>query len=149
VGLKQANDILDKMPYKDPEIRKIKAKEYNKRWYEKNKTAHRLNASKNRRKYKKQWDQFKASHKCSHCGANHPAVIDFHHVERNKNNPKVNELVKNKRYRAAMEEVNKCVPLCANCHRILHWNEEVIKKQKRTRKRKLKKSKLLSKSFKS
>ena len=39
-----------------------------------------------------------------------------------------------------MEEVNKCIPLCANCHRILHWNEEVIKKQKRKQKRKLKKA---------
>jgi hypothetical protein len=21
------------------------------------------------------------------------------------------------------EEVKKCLPLCSNCHRILHWNE--------------------------
>ena len=92
------------------------------------------NNIKNRKKYKKQWDEFKASQKCSHCGMQHPAVIDFHHVVRSKDNPKVNQLIKNKRYRAAMEEVNKCVPLCANCHRILHWSEELLKKKKRKRK---------------
>jgi hypothetical protein len=147
LGVERANNILDKMPYKDPEVRRIKAREYGKKWYQKNKITHKLNAYKNRKKYKKQWDEFKASQKCSHCGMQHPAVIDFHHVVRSKDNPKVNQLIKNKRYRAAMEEVNKCVPLCANCHRILHWSEELLKKKKR--KRKLKKSKLFPKPLKS
>ena len=77
------------MPYKDPEVRRIKAREYGKKWYQKNKITHKLNAYKNRKKYKKQWDEFKASQKCSHCGMQHPAVIDFHHVVRSKDNQRM------------------------------------------------------------
>ena len=39
------------MPYKDPEVRKIKAREYGKKWYQKNKITHKLNTYKNKKKY--------------------------------------------------------------------------------------------------
>jgi hypothetical protein len=116
------------MPYKDPKIRKKKAKEYSKKWYEKNKKGHRLNSTKNKKKYKKAWDIFKASQKCFYCSVQHPAVIDFHHVIRTSPKVSVHTLIKNKSYAKAMEEVKKCIPLCANCHRILHWVERIIEK---------------------
>ena len=43
--------------------------------------------------------------------------------------------------RAAMEEVKKCIPLCANCHRILHWVEATEHKRTKKRKKALKNAK--------
>jgi predicted HNH restriction endonuclease len=47
-------------------------------------------------------------------------------------------LVKNYRFAAAMEEIKKCIPLCSNCHRILHWEERETYKREKKRKKALK-----------
>lgn len=123
------------MPYKDPEVRRIKQAEYKKRYYENNKATHIERSAKNRRLRKKEWDAFKALQKCTNCGVQHPAVIDFHHVVRDKDKRSVNKLIADGRFTAAKEEVKKCIPLCANCHRLLHWEETQFKKHKRKRKK--------------
>lgn len=126
------------MPYKDPEVKRIKQAIYKKRHYEKNKAAHIAKTTQNKRKRKGEWDVFKASQKCSHCGVQHPALIDFHHVIRDGDKQSVNKLVADGRFKRAMEEIQKCIPLCANCHRLLHWGEIQIQKKKRTKRRKAK-----------
>ena len=61
---------------------------------------------------------------CTRCGASHPAIIDFHHVDRNDpDKHKVHQLFKSGKYKKAYEEIKKCLILCANCHRIHHWEE--------------------------
>jgi hypothetical protein len=77
-------------------------------------------------KWKQQWHDYKASLACAHCNASHPAIIDFHHVNSDDPDKKhVNELIKNRRYALAYKEVKeKCVVLCANCHRIHHYEEK-------------------------
>ena len=75
-------------------------------------------------KKKKEWWDYKKSLSCVKCGASHPAIIDFHHID--KHDPtkqKVHKLVQCGRYAAAYEEIEKCLILCANCHRIHHWDE--------------------------
>lgn len=129
------------MPYKDPEKRRVKQAEYKKRHYEKNREAYIQRSAINKRRQKKIWSEFKASQKCTQCGLQHPAVIDFHHVIRGPDKQSVNKLVANGRFAAAMKEIEKCIPLCANCHRMLHWGESQEAKEKRSRKRKAKKTK--------
>ena len=124
------------MPYKDPVKRKAMAKVYKARWYQNNKELTKVRSRENKRKQKDEWDAYKSKLSCSHCGASHPSgvILDFHHVDRtDKKN--VSSLIKNSRFAAAMEEVKKCIPLCANCHRILHWNEATEHKRKRKRKK--------------
>jgi len=111
------------MPYADPEIAKIKNREYNKRWYEKNRKRHQAGVAKNRDKYRDDWIAFKSTLSCAHCGFSHPAALDFHHVVRDGTKQSVNELVGRRMYNAAREEIKKCIPLCANCHRIHHFDE--------------------------
>jgi len=123
------------MPYKDPEVKKARHREYAKKWYQKNKAAHQKTVKKNKVSARKKWIEFKASQKCSHCGASHPAIIDFHHVIRDKTKRAVNKLAADNKYRAVHEEIKKCIPLCANCHRILHWDEAQAKKLKRSQKK--------------
>jgi hypothetical protein len=105
-------------------------KKYGKKCYEKNKTVHIARVRANNDRLKKEWHDFKASLACAHCGASHPAIIDFHHI--NKDDPDkqhVNNLIKSKRFAAAYKEVKeKCIVLCANCHRIHHYEENKNKK---------------------
>lgn len=127
------------MPYKNPIVRRQKNAEANKRWYQRNKEKHMVSTAANKRNARALWAEFKAAQDCFHCGFSHPAVIDFHHVIR-KDKLVVSTLVKNGSYSRAMEEVMmKCIALCANCHRILHWQERIDAKKTGKLRRKRKK----------
>lgn len=127
------------MPFKDPEKRRAHQKDYSKRWYQKNKDKHQKCIAKNKRQRRQDWMNYKAEQKCSHCGTQHPAIIDFHHVIRDETKQSVNKLAGDGRWTEAKREAEtKCIPLCANCHRILHWEEEQKAMEKRNKKRKLK-----------
>ena len=88
-----------------------------------------------KREQKARWDTYRAKHSCAHCGFSHPAVIDFHHVIR-ENKRSVNDLVTRHSNvdEAIREAEEKCIPLCANCHRILHWQERRHIKARRKKK---------------
>lgn len=125
------------MPYKDPEVRRSKHKEYSKKHYEGNKSKIIAVSLENKRKARADWQIFKATLSCEFCGQNHPATLDFHHTVRDKSNRKISNLTKVGRYVAAREEIKKCIVLCANCHRIHHHDEEQLtKKEKKVAKRK-------------
>ena len=126
------------MPLKDPERRKAKQKEYSAKYYAQNKekTINRVKAINRRNKVK--WNEFKASLSCIVCGFSHPAVIDFHHVDPETKTDNVHRLVQRGRYAAAYEEIKKCATLCANCHRIHHYNEWAETRIKRRRAKKKK-----------
>lgn len=112
------------MPYKDPEKRKAKHKEYSRSYYEKNKTKIIARAGLRKKELSKEFAAFKATKHCIKCGESHPATLDFHHVERNRTNKKVYELVSDgHHWPRILEEIAKCVVLCANCHRIHHYEE--------------------------
>lgn len=112
------------MPYKDPALRKQKASEYSKKYYEANKKRCLDQNTAQKAAKKAQWRAFKSTLKCSICEENHPAALDFHHIKRSKHNKKVYKLVSNVQIRAAIEEIRKyCVVLCANCHRKGHHYE--------------------------
>jgi len=111
------------MPYKDPEVRKAKHKEYSGRHYQKNKDAVKLTTKTTNALNKIKWQDFKASLSCSVCGFSHPAAMDFHHPPGTKKYG-VHDLVSNRKYAKAYKEAAKCIVLCANCHRIHHFNEK-------------------------
>ncbi len=68
---------------------------------------------------------------CADCGMRHPAVLEFHHLDPTKKEGMVGKMSSMKKIR---EEAAKCVVLCANCHRIRHWNDRLTKgKSKRRR----------------
>jgi hypothetical protein len=84
---------------------------------------------------RKRWQKLndmKANLQCSRCGQSFPdcpSVIEFHHTGRDPKEAKVSELmVKGASSKRLQAEVAKCVPLCANCHRILHDDEKQKKR---------------------
>jgi len=116
------------MPYKDPAVRKEKAKLYSKNYYNKNKHIKLKLLSFNKAQKRIEWDTYKASFECTTCGENHPATLDFHHLVKDPTNKKINALTRNGAYKKAREEIkNKCIVLCANCHRKHHYEERKIK----------------------
>lgn len=123
------------MPYKDPKVRKAKQREYSRLWYLSNKEATQESVAKRKRRLRAEWFEYKAKQKCAKCGFAHPAAIDFHHVVK-QHKRSVNYLAaKLHNVRAAIREAEeKCIPLCSNCHRILHWQEHEGIKARRKKK---------------
>jgi hypothetical protein len=125
------------MPFKDLDVRRQRQKIYSKKYYEKNKkdVIQKINAKK---KIHKTWFvNYKKQLKCVTCGFDHPAALDFHHVERKKSNRKVHELVGDgNTKKRILEEIEKCVVLCSNCHRVHHHDEREINKHKKLAKKK-------------
>lgn len=114
------------MPYKCPIKRKQKAKEYSAEHYKYNRAKIIARVAENKRKAKEQFLEFKSRLSCVQCGQNHPAALDFHHVIRDPSNKKISELTQNNAYAAAIKEITeKCIVLCASCHRIHHYNERI------------------------
>ena len=59
---------------------------------------------------------------CIQCdGVFHPAAFDFHHVGEKTDN--ISELIADASMDAINAELEHCVLLCANCHRIEHAND--------------------------
>lgn len=128
------------MPFKDAKVRKERQREYSRRWYLSNQTKARAAISRRKRQEKERWEAYRAQHACAHCGFSHPAVIDFHHVIRT-NKQSVNDLaIRQGNVSAAIREASeKCIPLCSNCHRILHWRERErikLERKKKVRRKK-------------
>ena len=111
------------MPYKDPLKKKEKQQGYSKKYYEKNKDKVKATTKKIDSVFKQQWKEFKATLSCLECGADHPAVLDFHHIDPEMKNASVHRLIQSRSYKKALEEVQQCVVLCSNCHRVYHYNE--------------------------
>ena len=62
-----------------------------------------------------------AGGKCKNCGYNKcHAALEFHHYEKNKEG-NVSTLMKNESRQKLLKEAEKCILLCANCHRELHF----------------------------
>lgn len=92
------------MPYAD----KQKQKEFQKMW--------------KRRKRDWLW-RMKDALSCVECGASHPAIIQFHHKDKNKESDISKMVDRNCSEAVILAEIAKCEILCANCHAILHYEQ--------------------------
>jgi hypothetical protein len=99
----------------------IKSKE----WYFKNKQTHIERAARIGKAKRSEVRDYVVSLKlsCSECGESHPATLDFHHLFANTKEANVADMIGSGfSKKRIIEEINKCVVLCSNCHRKLHWN---------------------------
>ena len=90
------------------------------RWYYKNR-GHRIETKERRRLELRAWfTRLKRGRfACERCGEDRPAALDFHHPD--SKDIGVSQMV-NHGYskRRIREEIDRCVVLCANCHRTKH-----------------------------
>jgi len=95
------------------------------RYYYKNREEEKQRTKQRTQMLKKWFKQYKRNFECEKCGETHPACLDFHHTGEKKSG--VAELVsrKNTSKKRIKEEIEKCIVLCANCHRKEHSSIEI------------------------
>jgi len=95
-----------------------------KRYYEENKSD--IYRRKMDRRKRLKGEAVKVSGgKCKNCGYDKClSALEFHHQQKNKEG-NVSTLLKNQSRQKLLKEVGKCILLCANCHRELHYNGSV------------------------
>jgi hypothetical protein len=65
---------------------------------------------------------YKKTLKCTHCGLNDHRLLEFHHIGEKDHN--ISNMVNHGYgWSRIQEEINKCIPLCCNCHRLEHWSD--------------------------
>lgn len=104
-----------------------KIREYDRQW---RKTPAGKKVSKKHRdkrvQEKRDWlAETKTNLSCRICGENHPAALDFHHREPGTKESSIARMVTGPFTLDQLKaEVEKCEVLCANCHRIFHWEQK-------------------------
>jgi hypothetical protein len=69
--------------------------------------------------------EYKQSQVCAHCGFADYRAITFHHTDPAGKEFEVSSMVSIGSSIARIQaELAKCIPLCANCHMILHYDEQ-------------------------
>lgn len=131
-----------------PEERSIKRKEYNDRYKAKNKQRV-LDYNREYRKIHKERDREKKAlrmvksraekkqkavdymgNKCLDCQQSFPnCCYDFHHLDPTKKDLSLAHLVGSRSWERILVELEKCVMLCSNCHRVRHWKENLEKRK--------------------
>jgi hypothetical protein len=73
----------------------------------------------------------KESFKCSRCPESRAVCLDFHHTDPTKKERNVSGMINGagaESKKRILKEIEKCVVLCANCHRVEH-SENVNRKK--------------------
>jgi len=110
------------IPHNKPKNKKHR-KIYDKDYYERHKK--RIYRLKKERVIKKKKDlAIVLGGKCQNCGYNKCIwALDFHHKNGDKEEC-ISKLISDFSKEKALKEVKKCILLCANCHRELHYGEK-------------------------
>ena len=95
---------------------------YDRTYYEKHREAIVANRQQRRREVADWFFALKATYACIRCGENDAACLDFHHRDPEEKSEALGRAVWYNGWSRAriLEEIDKCVVLCANCHRKLH-----------------------------
>ena len=96
--------------------------EYSRQHYKNNINDYVARAKKNRARYKKEGRnliyEFKLSNPCTSCGESNPIVLEFDHLDPQTKRNDVSTMATHGYSIESLEkEIEKCIILCANCHR--------------------------------
>lgn len=105
------------MPFKNLEQRR----EYRREWYAKNKDSEKIHVKRRKSQIKKWFKNYKTNLTCSNCPEKHISTLEFHHKTNAKKEGHVGNMVNDGfSIKRILEEIDKCIVLCANCHRKIH-----------------------------
>jgi hypothetical protein len=108
------------MPYKD--LKKRRA--YRREWYAKNKKSEKAHILRRKKEIRTWFEKYKSKLKCSKCYEDHIATLDFHH-NMGKKEMNITKLVyEGYSIKRIKKEIEKCIILCANCHRKEHYKKK-------------------------
>lgn len=70
-------------------------------------------------------EQIKSELGCAKCGDKRGYIIDFHHKNPEQKSDGISQMLRhNSKKETIIDELQKCIPLCANCHREFHYLNE-------------------------
>lgn len=98
---------------------KEKKREYARNHYQKNKQQYIDRAKRNTARYKQWYSDLKETLSCSFCKEDDSCCLEFHHPNDDKEHH-VSDMRGKFSKKKILEEIAKCVVLCANCHRKVH-----------------------------
>lgn len=98
-------------------------REYQRKHYLANKGKYRADNDRRRAETGEWYKTFKSTLSCTQCGESHRACIEFHHTDNDKEDSVARIANTATSPRAILREVAKCMVLCSNCHRKLHYAE--------------------------
>lgn len=104
--------------------------EWRKLWYRQNKQYYIDNSRENYKRYRarnrENLAEYLKDKKCSRCPESESCCLDFHHLG-NKTDTVSDLSGKGVPWKKVLEEIQKCIILCANCHRKEHRYGELVK----------------------
>ena len=107
------------------EEKRKRQSDYQKAHYRKKKQYYLDKAAERRKKVRQEFEQFKSTLKCEKCGESHIACLDFHHKDPQEKDIEISHAVgRSWGVGKLKKEIDKCVILCSNCHRKLHYEEK-------------------------
>lgn len=111
------------MSHKKTEKRREYHKEYMRKWYQENKSKHIAYVRARDKRIKEWLTEYKQSLICEVCGENHPACLEFHHINPQEKDFAIGRMRDKSSWSKLKDEIAKCRVLCANCHRKEHWSQ--------------------------
>ena len=100
-------------------------KEYRKKHYENNKDKYIQKARVYNKKVSDWFDEYKSNLTCSNCPESRWWVLDFHHLDPSEKEYSLGHLKSQGSKPKLLKEMAKCIVLCSNCHRDLHYQEKI------------------------
>ena len=86
-----------------------------------------INRNRSYREHNREWlNSIKSQLKCSICGEDRIWCLDFHHTNPSEKEYNISSLVRDGSRQKIEEELKKCIVLCANCHRDIHYKDKAI-----------------------
>lgn len=61
---------------------------------------------------------------CKNCGEKRPYLMEFHHINAEDKINNIAHMIKSASKETLIAELDKCLVLCANCHREFHYLEK-------------------------
>ena len=109
------------MPFVDPEKRRLYNRKWNQAFYRENKKSEIARVAKRKQALRNWLDEYKTGLACEMCGEKHIACLDFHHRSSMKKEL-TDGNIKGMGWgrERVLNEIKKCMVICANCHRKIH-----------------------------
>lgn len=92
------------------------------RYYLKNKAAYAKRNKERKIKLKAWFLEYKKTLSCEKCKLSDHRCLEFHHIDPKIKDDEISSMIaKGMLPERILEEIKKCMVLCANCHRIEHY----------------------------
>lgn len=110
------------MPTSDP----AKQREYQRRYAQRRRDRVRQSKREYRARLRQWVAAYKVERGCQRCPERHPACLELHHPDPAIKEFEPADMVMNVGLAKIRAEADRCVVLCANCHRKLHAEERTL-----------------------